>query len=158
MHWNGTALAASVLCCTTGVHHVVSQSNLRHLDCFVSSPLGLWDLSLCRHAIVNNLVDELRLVRFSCFRRRLCFFMRGQLHHCDGLFRNRQWHTHIDDLFVDSLCREHCLRTIVFAGVVNVAHRLTRPSLLVYVLSVSSPNPSVDVLPRILTGSPPRHN
>ena len=33
--------------------------NPRHLDCFVSPPLGLWELSLRRHAIVNNLVDEL---------------------------------------------------------------------------------------------------
>ena len=66
---------ASVLCCTTGVHLFVSESIVRHLDCFVSSPLGLWDLSLRRHAIVNNLVDELRLVKFSCFLRRLCAFM-----------------------------------------------------------------------------------
>ena len=58
---SGTASAASVLCWTTGVHHFGSESNLRPLDCFVSSPLGLWDLSLRRHAIADNLVDELRL-------------------------------------------------------------------------------------------------
>ena len=100
-----------------------SESNLRLLDCFVSSPLGLWDLSLRRHAIVNNLVEELRPEKSSYFLRRLCVFMWSQLSHCDGLFQNRQWHTHIDDLFVDSLWRELRLRTTVFAGVVNVAQR-----------------------------------
>ena len=29
--------------------------------------------------------------------------MWDQLHHCDGLFQNRQWHWHVDDLFDDSL-------------------------------------------------------
>ena len=43
---------------------------------------------------------------------------------------NRQWHTHIDDLFVDSLWRELRLRTTVFAGVVNVAQRKTRIAFL----------------------------
>ena len=49
-----------------------------------------------------------------------------QLHHCDGLFQNRQWHEHIDDLFDDSLwdmllAQELRLRTTVVAGVFNVA-------------------------------------
>ena len=52
--------------------------------------------------------------------------MWDQLHHWDGLFQNRQWHTHIDGLFVDSLWREVRLRTAVSAGVVNVAQRVTR--------------------------------
>ena len=56
------------------------------------------------------------------------------------------------DLFVNSLWREIRLIFSVFAGVVNVAQRVTRLTFLVYVLSVSSPNPSVDVFPRILTG------
>ena len=83
-------------------------------------------LSLRFHAIVNNLVDELRLGKLSYFLRHLCVFMWGQLHHCDGLFQNRQWHTHIDDLFFDSLWRELRLRTTVFAGVVIVAQCITR--------------------------------
>ena len=64
----------------------VSGSNLRLLDCFVSPPLGLWDLSLHRHAIVNNLVDELRLGNSTvfCISRAvgtcLCVLMWGQLH------------------------------------------------------------------------------
>ena len=33
---------------------------LRFLDCFVSSPLGLWNLPLHLHAIVTNLDDELQ--------------------------------------------------------------------------------------------------
>ena len=45
------------------------------------------------------------------------------------------------------------LRPTVFAGVVNVAQRVTRLSSWCQVLSVSSPNPSVNVFPRILTGS-----
>ena len=99
----------------------VSESNLRLLDCFASPPLELWDLYLRRHAIVNNLVDELRLEKLDC----LCVFMWDQLHLCDGLFQNRQWHLHLDDLFDDSLwdtllAREHRLRTTVFAGAVNV--------------------------------------
>ena len=86
--WNcscGIRSLLSVLCWTTGIHLFVSESNLRHLDCFVSSPLGLWELSLRRHAIDHNLLDELRLWKFSCFLRRLCVFVWGQLHHCDGL-------------------------------------------------------------------------
>ena len=117
----GICSLLSVLCWTTGIQHFVSEPNLRLLDCFFSSSLGLWDLSLRRHAIVNNLVDELRLVKF----RRLCVFMWGQLHDCDGLFQNRQWHTHIDNLFVESLWRELRLRLTVFAGVVDVTHRIT---------------------------------
>ena len=116
---------SAVLCWTTGVHHFGSESNLRPLDCFVSSPLGLWDLSLRRHAIADNLVDELRLGEISCFLLLFFVFMWGQLHHCDGLFQNRQWRTHIDDLFVDSLLRELRLRITVFDGVVNVANRIT---------------------------------
>ena len=103
---------------------------LRHLSvlCFISSPLGLWDLSLYLHAIVN-LVDELRLRFLNCLLRRLDVFMWGQLHHCDGLFQNQQWHLHLDDLFDDSLwdtllARELRLRTTVFAGVVHVAQRI----------------------------------
>ena len=56
----------------------------------------------------------------------LCVFKWGQLHYCDGLLQNRQWHTHIDNLFVDSLWREIRLSFTVFAGVVNVAQRITR--------------------------------
>ena len=58
---SGTAPGASVLFCVTDIHQIVSESNMRHLDCFFSSPLGLWNLFLHRHANVNNLVDELRL-------------------------------------------------------------------------------------------------
>ena len=42
--------------------------NLRHIDCFFSSPLGLRDLSLHHHANANNLVDELRLGQLDCVR------------------------------------------------------------------------------------------
>ena len=62
--WNcscGICSPLSVLCWTTGIHHFVSESTLRYIHCIVSSSLALWDLSLRRHAIVNNLVDELRL-------------------------------------------------------------------------------------------------
>ena len=113
-------------------------------------------MSLRRHAIVTNLVDELRLVKFSCFLRRMCVSM--WLHHCDGLFQNRQRHTHIDDLFVDPLWRELRLRKTVFAGVFNVAQRVIVASLLACVLSVSSLNPSVEVFPRVLTGSHSGYN
>ena len=55
----------------------------------------------------------------------VCVFMWDQLHLCDGLFKNRQWHLHLDDLFDDSLwdvllALELRLRTTVFAGEVNV--------------------------------------
>ena len=145
---SGTALMASVLCWTTGIHHFGCESNPRLLDCFVSSPLGLWDLSLRRHAIVNNVVDELRLGKLHCLLCRLCVFMWSQLHHCDGLFQNRQWHlhlddlfSHIDDLFDDSLwdmllARELRLRTPFFAGVVNVTQRETRLTFLYRIRSV----------------------
>ena len=36
---------------------------------FISSPLGLWNLSLHLHAIVNNPVDELRLCTRDMFVR-----------------------------------------------------------------------------------------
>ena len=123
---SGSASAASVFCCLFSVGQLesttfVSESNLRLLDCFVSSPFELWDLSLYRHTIVSNLVHELRLEKVDC----LCMFMRGQLHLCDGLFQNRQWHLHLYHLFDDSvwdmvLARELRLRTTVFAGAVNV--------------------------------------
>ena len=81
-----------------------------------------------------------------------------QLHHCDGLFQNQQWHLHLDDLFDDSLwdmllARELRLRTAVFAGVVHVAQRIPWLPFVKGIMSVSSPFPSVDVFPRILTGS-----
>ena len=151
---------ATVFCCLLSVGQLesttfVSDSNLRLLDCFVSSPLKLWDLSLHRHAIVHNLGDELRLGKLDY----LCVFMWSQLHLCDGLFQNRQWYLHLDDLFDDSLwvmllAHELRLRTTVFAGALNVTQRTTRLSSWCQVLSVYSPNPSVDVFPRILTGSP----
>ena len=56
----------------------------------------------------------------------VCVSSCGAIHCCDGLFQNRQWHLHIDDLFVDSLWRELRLSFTVFAGVVNVAQRVTR--------------------------------
>ena len=65
----GICSLLSVLCCTTGILHFVSELNLRLLDCFFSSSLGLWDLSLRRDPIVNNLVDELRLGKFNPFVR-----------------------------------------------------------------------------------------
>ena len=37
----GICFLLSVLCCTTGIHHFVAELNLRHLDCFFSSSLGL---------------------------------------------------------------------------------------------------------------------
>ena len=83
----------------------------------------------------------------------VCVCSCGAIHGCDGFFQSRQCHLHIDDLFVDSLWRELRLSLTVFAGVVNVAQRITRLTFLVYVLSVSSSNPSVDVVPRILIGS-----
>ena len=124
---------------------------LRYLDCIVSSPLGLWNLSLHLHAIVTNLVDELRLEKFSCFLLHLCVFVWEQLHHWDGHFQNRQWHTHIDDLFVDS------------SKIGSAYNRLRwcspcRTTCNDQVLCVSSPNPSVDVFPRIVTGSPSCNN
>ena len=127
---------------------------LRYLDCFVSSPIGLWNLPLHLRAIVTNLVGELQLEKFSGFLRRLCEFKWDQLHHCDGLFQNRQWHTHIDDLFVDSLWREIRLCFTLFAGLIHLEQRATRLSSWCQLLGVPSPNPSVDMFPRILTGSP----
>ena len=126
---------ASVLCCTTDIFHFVSEPNLRHLDCLFSSPLGLWDLSLPRHANVNNLVDELRLGQLNCLLRQpglrdlFACSCGTKLRHCDGLFQIRQWHKHIDDLFDDSLwdmllARELRLQTTVFAGVFNVTKRI----------------------------------
>ena len=53
------------------MHHFFAEPYLNHLDCFVSSPLGLWDLSLHLHANVNNLVDELRLGPLNCLLRQL---------------------------------------------------------------------------------------
>ena len=97
--------------------------------------------------MATNLVDELHLEEFSCFMFHLCVFK------WDGLFQNRQQHTHIDDLFVDSLWREIRLRFTVFAGVVHLAQRVTRLSSGCQVLSVLSPNPSVDMFPRMLTCS-----
>ena len=66
--------------------------------------------------------------------------------------------THIDDLFVDSLWRELRLQVTVFAGLFNVAQRLTRLSFFVCILSVSSPDSPVDAFPRILIGSPSSNN
>ena len=57
----GICSLLSVLCCTTGIDHFGSEPDLRHRDCFFSSPLGLRDLSLHHHANVNNLVAELQL-------------------------------------------------------------------------------------------------
>ena len=48
--------------------------------------------------------------------------MWSQIHHCGGLFQNRQWHTHTDYLFVDPLWRDLRLRTTVFAGVAKLSH------------------------------------
>ena len=128
---------ASDLCWTTGIHHFVSESNLRLLDCFVSS-LGLRDLSLRRHAIVNNLVDEMRLGKLDCLLRRLCgarFITATVPSKIDSGTRTSTICSsiHFDESFV------------VVAGVVNVAQRITRFPFLCQVLSVSSPNPSVDV-------------
>ena len=38
-----SVLCWSVLCWTTGTHHFGPGSNPRHLDCFISSSLKLWD-------------------------------------------------------------------------------------------------------------------
>ena len=119
-----TAPVASVLCCTTGVHLFVSESNLGHLERFVS---GLWDLSLRRHAIVNNLVDELRLGKIQLFSASFVRIHVGAASSLrQSLPKSTAAHTHIDDLFVDSLWRELRLRTTVTAGVINVAQRITR--------------------------------
>ena len=76
------------------------------------------------HAIVNNLVDELRLCTWDMFVR---------VHVEPASSRKLSlpksavaWHEHIDDLFVDSLWRELCVQTTVFAGVINVTQRTTR--------------------------------
>ena len=142
---------ASVLCCITDVLHFVAEHNLRHLDCFFSSTLGLWDLSLPRHANVNNLIDDLRLGNSTVFCVSwaigicLCVLMWGLLHHCDGLFQNRQWHKHIDDRFDDSLwdilARELRLRTTVFAGAFNVTQRIMRLLFLYQILTRKSLRP-----------------
>ena len=105
--------------------------------------------------MVHNRGDELLLEKLDC----LCVFMWSQLHLCDGLFQNRQWYLHLDDLVDDSLwdmllAHELRLRTTVFAGAFNVTQRNARLSSWCQVLSVYSPNPSVDVFSRILTGSP----
>ena len=97
-------------------------------------------MSLRRHAIVNNLVDELRLEKLDCLLRHLCVFMWGQLHHCDGPFQNRQWRTHFDDLLVDSLCRELRLGTTVFAGAVNDSRRAARLPFSYRILTGSPEN------------------
>ena len=183
---SGTALAASVLCWTTGIQF------LNRIWAFstASSHLHFCGiLSLRRHATVNNLVDELRLGNSTvfCVSRAvgtcLCGFMWDQLHRCDGLFQNRQWRTHIDDLFVDSLrqwrthlgdlfvdslWRELRLRTTVFAGVVNeccTSKQRGSPSciefLSVFFTKSSSRRVSENserVLLRILTGSPTDNN
>ena len=146
---SGTAAAASVLCYLFSVGQLesttfVAEPNLRHLNCFFSSPLELWELYLRRHAIVNNLVDELRLEKLDC----LCVFMWGQLHLCDGLFQNRQWHLHLDDLFDDSLWGMLLTREL------EQPSSLVQSMLHCQIPNVSSPNPSVDVFQRILTGSP----
>ena len=94
----GICSLLSVLCCSTGIHNFASESNLRHLDCFFSSPLGLWDLSLHCHANVNNLVDELRLGNSTvfCVSRAVgtCFVRVCVV---------QLSHNHIDDLFDVSL-------------------------------------------------------
>ena len=73
--------------CSCGICSLLDNCNpfilslnwiLRHLDCFVSSPLGLWNLPLHLHAIVTNL-DELQLGKFCCFLFHLCVFTRGRL-------------------------------------------------------------------------------
>ena len=134
--WNCSC--ASVLRCPSSVGQLESSTlflnrNLRLLDCFIASPLALWDLSLYLHAIVN-LDDELRLgflnSQMCRFRARFCACS------CGASFiiatvssKNQQWHLHLDDLFDDSLwdmllARELRLRTAVFAGVVHVAQRI----------------------------------
>ena len=75
-----------------------------------------------------------------------------------GSLQNRQRHLHIDDLFDDSLWREIRLSFTVFAGVVNVAQRFTRLTLGVYVLSVSSSNPSSRRVSENSDGSLSGHN
>ena len=65
----------------------------------------------------------------------------GQLHHCDGLIQNRQWHLHIYDLLDDSLwdmhlARELRLRTIVFAGCSPCYTAYNVAPFLVCILSV----------------------
>ena len=74
--------------------------------------------------------------------------MWSQLHHCDGLFQNRQWHWHINDLFEDSLwamllARELRLQTTVFAGAVSVTQRITRLPFLYRLLRRRSLRPSM---------------
>ena len=55
------------------------------------------------------------------------------------------------------LAHELRLRTAVFAGVVHVTQRFPWLPFVLRILSVSSPFPSPDVFPRILTGSPSSH-
>ena len=80
-------------------------------------------MSLRRHAIVNNLVDELRLEKLDCFCVCVCSSGAGFI--SATVFSNIGWHLHLDDLFDDSLwdmllARDLRLRTTVFAGAVNV--------------------------------------
>ena len=122
--FSGTALTTSVLCCTSGVSHFVFASNLILLDCFFSSSVSLWDLSLRRHASTFLLMNCSS--RNSTVFYVVCVCSCGtSFIACDRPFQNRQWHAQIDDLFVHSLCRELRLLTTVFADVVDVAQRLT---------------------------------
>ena len=55
--WNctcGICSLLSVLCCTTGINHFVAEPFLRHIDCFFSSPLRLWDLSASSTTLLMN--------------------------------------------------------------------------------------------------------
>ena len=51
---------ASVLNCTTGIHHSVVELKLRLLDCSSLHSLDCETLCLHRHGIDSYLVDELR--------------------------------------------------------------------------------------------------
>ena len=122
----GTDLAASVLRCLFSVGQLESTIlTLTRIWDFsiVSSHLHL-DCGICLCVVTRSsptlLTNCLGSAVVFCTSRAVgtcwCVFVWCQLHNCDGLFQNRQWHTHIDDLFVDSLWRASSADN-VFAGV-----------------------------------------
>ena len=153
--WNcpcGICSLLSVLCWTTGIHLFVTEWNLRLLDCFFSSSLGLWDLSQRRHAIANNLVDELRLSI-----RDLLVFMWGQIHHLRrSLSKSTAAHAH-----------QRSVRRFTLAWASSANNRLrwcSRCYTPHYVAPLRVANSesffaqSFDVFPRIRTASPSSNN
>ena len=129
---------------------------MRYLDCFISSPLGC-ETCLCTlsRSSTTLLVD--------CGLRNSAVFCVFCACSCGTSFITETVSFKIGSgtrtsTICSSIHSGVSLRPAVFAGVVSVAQRETRLSSWCQVLSVSSPNPSVNVFPRILTGSPSCNN